>query len=53
MYECVIGKDYPFPIVDVEATRKQASEIVWSFRKNDEVKIEGKRILKKHVSRRK
>lgn len=52
MYECVIGKDYPFPIVDVEATRKHASEIVWSFRKNDEVKEEGKRILKKHVSRR-
>lgn len=50
LYECEIGKDYPFPIVDVEETRKYASDIVWSFRKTDEVKEEGKRILKKHVS---
>jgi deoxyribodipyrimidine photo-lyase len=50
LYKCEIGKDYPFPIVDVDETRKYASDIVWSFRKNDEVKEEGKRILKKHVS---
>ena len=49
-YNCELGKDYPFPIVDVEETRKKASEIVWSFRKKDDVKAEGKRILKKHVS---
>lgn len=35
LYECEIGKEYPFPIVDIEATRKQASEIIWGFRKND------------------
>ncbi len=52
MYACVIGRDYPAPIVDVEETRKYASEIVWGFRKKDEVKVEGKRILKAHVSRR-
>ncbi len=50
LYNCEIGKDYPAPIVDIEATRKKAGDIVWSFRKNDEVKIEAKRILKKHVS---
>ena len=50
MYECEIGTDYPAPIVDIEATRKYASDIIWSFRKTDEVKEEGKRILKKHVS---
>jgi deoxyribodipyrimidine photo-lyase len=49
-YNCEIGKDYPFPIVDIDETRKKASDIVWSFRKNDDVKEEGKRILKKHVS---
>ena len=49
-YNCEIGKDYPFPIVDIEETRKKASDIVWSFRKKDEVKIEGRRILNKHVS---
>jgi len=49
-YNCEIGKDYPLPIVDIEETRKYASDIVWSFRKKDDVKEEGKRILKKHVS---
>ncbi len=50
MYQCEIGKQYPAPIVDVEETRKRASDIVWSFRKKDEVKEEGKRILAKHVN---
>ncbi len=49
-YNCEIGKDYPQPIVNIEETRKQASDIVWSFRKQDDVKEEGKRILKKHVN---
>ena len=49
-YNCEIGKDYPKPIVNIEETRRYASDIVWSFRKKDEVKEEGKRILKKHVS---
>jgi deoxyribodipyrimidine photo-lyase len=51
-YKCEIGKDYPEPIVNIDGTRKFASDIVWSFRKKDEVKEEGKRILKKHVSRK-
>ncbi|QBZ98747.1 Cryptochrome-like protein cry2 [Flavobacterium sangjuense] len=50
LYQCEIGKDYPVPIVDIEATRKYASDIIWSFRKTNEVKEEGKRILKKHVT---
>jgi deoxyribodipyrimidine photo-lyase len=49
-YNCKIGEDYPQPIVNIEETRKFASDIVWSFRKRDEVKEEGKRILQKHVS---
>ena len=49
-YHCEIGKDYPEPIVNIEETRKYASDLVWSFCKKDEVKIEGTRILKKHVS---
>jgi deoxyribodipyrimidine photo-lyase len=49
-YHCEIGKDYPEPIVNIEETRKYASDIVWSFRNKDAVKIEGNRILKKHVS---
>ncbi len=50
LYHCEIGKDYPTPIVDIEETRKYASNMVWSFRKKDEVKQEGMRILQKHVS---
>ena len=49
-YNCKIGENYPTPIVNIEATRKYASDIVWSFRKKDDVKQEGNRILKKHVS---
>ena len=49
-YNCIIGADYPASIVNIEETRKFASDIVWSFRKKDEVKTEGARILKKHVS---
>lgn len=49
-YNCEIGKDYPFPIVDIDETRKRASDIVWGFRNKDDVKEEGVRILKKHVN---
>ena len=49
-YKCEIGKDYPFPIVDIEETRKYASDKVWGFRKKEAVKEESKRILNKHVS---
>jgi deoxyribodipyrimidine photo-lyase len=49
-YNCEIGKDYPFPIVNIDETRKYASDIVWSFRKKEDVKKEGKRVLKKHVN---
>jgi deoxyribodipyrimidine photo-lyase len=49
MYQCEIGKHYPAPIVDLEETRKIASKLVWSFKKTKEVKMEGQRILAKHV----
>jgi deoxyribodipyrimidine photo-lyase len=50
LYAVKIGVDYPHPIVDIESTRKAASDIVWSFKKTDEVKKEGKKILAKHVN---
>jgi deoxyribodipyrimidine photo-lyase len=50
LYQCEIGKDYPTPIVDIESTRKYASDIIWSYRKKENVKEEGHRILKKHVA---
>jgi deoxyribodipyrimidine photo-lyase len=45
-----IGIDYPAPIVDVELTRKYASDQVWGLKKTSKVKKEAKRILKKHVN---
>jgi deoxyribodipyrimidine photo-lyase len=51
LYGCIIGKDYPTPIVDIDATRKAASDIVWAFKKRKAVKHEGKRIVEKHVGK--
>jgi deoxyribodipyrimidine photo-lyase len=53
LYECEIGKDYPEPVVDIESTRKYASDIVWGIRKDKLAKVEGERILKKHVNQNK
>ena len=50
LYTCEIGTDYPAPIVDIDESRKRASDIVWNYRKTEDVKLEGKRILKKHVN---
>ena len=50
LYHCKIGENYPFPIVNIEESRKYASDIIWGLRKNATVKKEGKRILKKHVN---
>jgi deoxyribodipyrimidine photo-lyase len=50
LYGVLIDQDYPKPIVDIETSRKAASDLVWSLRKTAEVKKEGQRILKKHVN---
>ena len=50
LYQVTLGQDYPMPIVDIEATRKAASDRVWEFKKSVEVQKEAKRILKKHVN---
>ena len=50
-YDFKLGTDYPFPIVDIEETRKKASDILWNLRKNKTVKQESQRILKKHTLR--
>jgi deoxyribodipyrimidine photo-lyase len=47
LYAVRIGQDYPYPIVDIEDSRKKASDIIWGYRKKEEVKLEGKRILQK------
>jgi deoxyribodipyrimidine photo-lyase len=49
-YSCKIGEDYPFPIVDIEETRKYASEFMHRIKKTSDSKVNGKKILARHVS---
>jgi len=51
LYDFHLGIDYPKPIVDLESTRRKASDTLWSLRKNRKVKEESARILKKHTLR--
>jgi deoxyribodipyrimidine photo-lyase len=44
-----LGKDYPNPIVDLEVSRKKASQTLWDYRKREIVKEENRRILRKHT----
>ena len=50
LYGFELGRDYPMPIVDIEASRQKAADIVWNFRKSEDVKVEGKRIIAKHTN---
>lgn len=50
LYKVHLGTDYPYPIVDIEASRKSASDVVWQFRKTDAVKTEASRVRNKHVN---
>lgn len=49
MYQCVLGSDYPAPIIPLEESRKRASDLLWGHRKNPLVQQEAVRILKKHT----
>lgn len=51
LYNFKLGIDYPWPIVDIDETRKKASDILWNLRKNRTVKQESRRILNKHTLR--
>jgi len=50
MYNFKLGINYPYPIVDVEKTRKYSSDILWNLRKDKEVKKDSKRIIEKHTN---
>ena len=49
IYQFEKEKSYPKPIVDLEKTRKFASETLWKMQKDPEVYRESKRILKRHT----
>ena len=49
LYQVIIGKDYPAPIVDIEIAGKFARDKIWGHRNNELVKKENKRILMTHT----
>ena len=49
MYNFTPTVDYPKPIVALDASRKHASDILWSMQKEPLVYQESKRILKRHT----
>lgn len=49
MYQIELGKDYPKPLIDYQTHARRARELLWSWRKNSEVKAENQRILRRHV----
>ncbi len=48
-YDFEIGKDYPFPIVNLEEARRFSREFFWNRRKEIETQIDGRRIVAKHT----
>lgn len=49
LFNFTLGKDYPKPIVDLQISRKRASDVLWNMQKENAVKAESLRILKKHT----
>lgn len=49
---CVIGKDYPAPIVDHKTAYKLARDRVWQVRKTKAARTEADEVLEKHGSRK-
>ena len=49
MYQVKLGDNYPLPIVDIQETGKRARDLLWQYRKREDVRQESKRIISKHV----
>ncbi len=52
-FGCVIGKDYPAPIVDHRRAYHRARDRVWAVKQSGAAKAEAKRVYERHGSRRK
>ncbi|WNJ19936.1 deoxyribodipyrimidine photo-lyase [Pontibacter sp. G13] len=46
-----LGRDYPFPIIDLQAHSKEARSRLWEMRNWPEVQADAPRILNKHTMR--
>ena len=50
MYNFSINENYFSPIIDIEKSRKSASEKIWEIRKGSKSIIYANKIIKKHVN---
>ena len=50
-YGCVLGKDYPLPVIDVVAAAEHARSTMWVKRKGQEFRKEAQAIFDTHGSR--
>ena len=51
-YNFTVGVHYPKPIVNLHESQKKASDILWYFKDNPEVRRDNIRILQKHTFRK-
>lgn len=49
---CVIGRDYPAPIVDHDRAVREAKQRIFAVRRTSEARAEAQRIVEKHGSRK-
>ncbi|MGB0521304.1 MAG: deoxyribodipyrimidine photo-lyase/cryptochrome family protein [Flammeovirgaceae bacterium] len=49
LHQFTLGEDYPFPIVNLEHSRKYAGDTLWGLKDDPLVKKECLRILQRHV----
>ncbi len=52
LYGCVIGKDYPFPIVDHKTAYKAARDRMHAIKRSKEARSASEKVYEKHGSRR-
>ena len=51
LYQFIPGESYPFPIVDLSASGKEARDKLWQTKDSAKAQNESRRILKKHTMR--
>lgn len=51
-YSCKLGVDYPVPVIDLEARRINATQIMYGIKKSPQSRRLGQKVLEKHVKQR-
>ena len=49
VYHFKMGRDYPFPIIDLNKDLKKNKDVLWAMRKNELVRTENARIVSTHA----